>query len=337
MPILDIIVPHYREPWAAGSKFFAMLDLQRGIDFDQIHVIVVQDGEEGKLPDECFRGRPYTVDCLTIPHGGVSAARNAGLKFAQDDWVMFCDYDDVFAHVYALRDILSVLPAPGYDLLWADFIAEDRTKDGQTVCHRRGQNFVFIHAKLYRRQFLLENGLFFPEDLEYNEDSAFNAIADTYLETQRVGKIEAALPLYVWCFNAGSATATQGNRGKALAGLYARNKKVCDVFRRRVPFDRYIAMIARTIWDAYHALNVEELTPELEEMREDFKGWYARHKILFDMTDDETMQETGKISALAHTRGDEEEKARWPNEHTTKFLENRSLEEWLKGVETCGM
>ena len=25
-PMLDIIVPHYREPWEVGEKFFAMLN-----------------------------------------------------------------------------------------------------------------------------------------------------------------------------------------------------------------------------------------------------------------------------------------------------------------------
>ena len=33
--MLDIIMPHYDEPWETGKKFFYMLDMQRGVDFSQ--------------------------------------------------------------------------------------------------------------------------------------------------------------------------------------------------------------------------------------------------------------------------------------------------------------
>ena len=331
--MLDIIVPHYREPWEVGSKFFAMLDLQRGINFDDIHVIVVQDGEEGKLPDEHFRNKPYTVDYLVIPHGGVSAARNAGLDFARSEWVMFCDFDDMFLNAYALRDILNVLPAPGYDMLYVDFIAEDRMKDGSMQYHPRTQNVVFVHGKLWRREWLISHHLTFDTNLTFNEDSAFCTIANTMMDFSHTGKITTSAPAYVWCYNEGSATTTPGNRGKALRGLYDRNKSVCEAFRQRMPVRQYVAMICRVVWDAYHALNVEELPPELTDMLEDFKDWYKDHKALYEMADEESMRETGEISRAEHTRGDQEEEERWGIEHVSKFRENVSLEEWLKGVE----
>ena len=331
--MLDIIVPHYQEPWETGSKFFAMLDLQRGINFDDIHVIVVQDGEEGKLPDEHFRSRPYTVDYLVIPHGGVSAARNAGLDFARSEWVMFCDFDDTFANVYALRDILNVLPAPGYDMLYVDFIAEDKMKDGSMQYHPRAQNVVFVHGKLWRRQWLISHDVKFETDLTFNEDSAFCTTINAMMDYTHTGRIETSAPAYVWCYNENSATTTPGNRGKALRGLYERNKKICEIFRQKMPYRQYTAMIARTVWDTYHALNVEELTPELTEMLEDFKGWYRANKALYLMADEESMRETYEISRAEHTRGDQEEEARWAVDHVSKFREDISLEEWLKGVE----
>lgn len=333
MPILDIIVPHYKEPWEVGSKFFAMLDLQRGINFDNINVIVVQDGEEGTLPDSCYDNRPYIVNHVHIPHGGVSAARNAGLDFARSEWVMFCDFDDTFANVYSLRDILGVLPAPGYDMLWMDFIAEDKMKDGSMRYHLRTQNVVFIHGKVWRREWLVSHHLTFDERLTFNEDSAFCTIANTMMDFSHTGKITTSAPAYVWCFHEGSATTTPGNRGKALRGLYERNKSVCEAFRKRMPFRQYIAMICRVVWDTYHALNVEEPTPEMLEMLEDFKGWYKDHKTLYLMADEESMQETRDISRREHVAGVQEEEARWAVDHVSKFREDISLEEWLKGVE----
>ena len=149
---LDIIMPHYKEKWEIGRKFFQMLDLQRGIDFSDFRVIIVNDGEERHLPDELFANRAYAVVQHDIPHGGVSAARNAGLKASDAEWVMFCDFDDMFTNVYALRDILNVVPTNDFDMLWAEIISEDVLKTGEMVLHPRHENVVFIHGKLYRRQ-----------------------------------------------------------------------------------------------------------------------------------------------------------------------------------------
>lgn len=106
--MLDIIVTHYDEPWETGAKFFQMLDIQRKVDFQQIRVILVNDGEEHSLPSEYFEGRPYRVTQISIPHAGISAARNAGIEKATAEWICFCDFDDMFADVYSLWSVLNV-------------------------------------------------------------------------------------------------------------------------------------------------------------------------------------------------------------------------------------
>lgn len=138
--MLDIIMPHYDEPWEEGEKFFTMLDLQRDVDFSQIKVILVNDGPEHRLPDELFSHRPYQVEQICIEHGGVSAARNAGIEHSTAEWLCFCDFDDMFAETYALRSVLNVLPAPKYDILWADFYAENKVRDGKLKIYTRGEN-----------------------------------------------------------------------------------------------------------------------------------------------------------------------------------------------------
>ena len=83
MAYLDIIVPHYREPWETGKKFFDMLGLQRGIRFDDIRVLLVQDGPEGALPGDIFDDYPYRVLTVMIPHGGeYPVSSTAALKNA---------------------------------------------------------------------------------------------------------------------------------------------------------------------------------------------------------------------------------------------------------------
>ena len=86
--MLDLIIPHYTEPWQVGKKMFDMLDIQRGMDFAKIRVIVVNDGEDHALDQSCLQDRPYRAEQISIAHAGVSAARNAGLRYASAKWIM---------------------------------------------------------------------------------------------------------------------------------------------------------------------------------------------------------------------------------------------------------
>ena len=86
---LDLIVPHYKEPWETCKYLFDSIALQRGIDMDAIKVIVVNDGD-CLLDEGNFQNYPYKIEYLVKEHGGVSAARNYGLDHSDADYVMFC-------------------------------------------------------------------------------------------------------------------------------------------------------------------------------------------------------------------------------------------------------
>lgn len=317
--MLDIIIPHYNEPWSVGRKLFDILALQRDIDFADIHVILVNDGPEHALPDSFFTDRPYRVEQISIPHAGVSAARNAGLRAATREWVMFCDFDDTFAHVYALRDILTVLPAPNHDVLWGEMLVEDGRKPGVVNVFRDGKlNSVFTHAKLYRREFLLFHGLWFNTALTFNEDSEFNAILFGKVDMNRVGKITTQLPLYIWCWRADSTTNRGGRDEEAALCHYLRNKNVCDAYERDLPRNRYCAMVARTVWDAYFTLNTPTRSERMDEMRRDFAMWYADHRQAFLDADMKDIPSIKAIASAEYKRPD--------------HCENISIEQWLHGL-----
>ena len=314
--MLDIIVPHYTEPWEVGRKFFDMLDMQRGVDFSLIRVLVIHDGEENALPDTCFSGRPYRAEQSAIPHAGVSAARNAGLERAEAPWVMFCDFDDMFAHPYALRDILNVLPAPGFDMLWGDLLIEYLQPGGGVKVVRDGKlNSVFCHAKLYRRQYLLDNGFRFDETLIYHEDSEFNGILLAKTDPKRIGKIDAQLPTYIWCCRKDSVSNQPGIWEANMTGLYRRDKKVCEAYGQGANRRKYRICVASVVWKAYYVLNAPALSPELEEMRRDFIGWYADHEAVFLETDEKDIPAIKTVAKAECGRRDNRE--------------NVSIEQWL--------
>ena len=60
--VLDLIVPHYREPWETCHYLFDTVAMQRGIPFEDIRVLIVNDGDDTSLDDVDFSVYPYKVE-----------------------------------------------------------------------------------------------------------------------------------------------------------------------------------------------------------------------------------------------------------------------------------
>lgn len=324
MPMLDIIVTHYKEPWEVGSKFFAMLDLQRGIDFSQIHVIVVNDGKENMLPNEHFQNRPYSVEQISIQHAGVSAARNAGLRTSTAEWVAFCDFDDTYTHIYSLKTVLDILPAYEYDMLRGELIAEDflngntsLTLSPEIAC------MVFLHGKFYRRKFLIDHDIWFDEEQNFNEDSEFNAIINTYVDYKRTGEIKTFAPIYSWCRRPMSVTSTPGRDDAATWGHYRRNKKVLEATRKRMPIDHYRGMVTRVCYDTYLMCQSKLVSAEMKKkIYEDFKPFYMKHRLFFGVDDPDVLKQIIDIA-----------KAELAKEEEDIPVDETILRKWLNKIE----
>lgn len=249
MRTLDIIMPRYNEPWEMVMPYFDMLRCQKGIDFSQVRVLLIHDGTE-KFPDECFRDMPCEIVQHEMKHGGVSAARNCGLELATAKWVMFCDCDDTFSGIYALKFAFDVLGTEDFDLLWGGFYTENLVKGKLFLTENANYNNVWIHNKYYRRSFLNENGLRFCERLYFCEDSAFNALVSVTIGKGRTGQIKSPMPMYTWCWRENSATTDPKNKLRNIEGHFDRNLYVLEEFRKRKFIDADL-MVGRTLTDAY--------------------------------------------------------------------------------------
>ena len=291
--MLDIVIAHYKEPWETGKPLLQMIGLQRGISFDQIRVTVVNDGGH-RLPKDELALLGYPVEQLDIEHGGISKARNAGIDHATEDWIMFCDFDDTFTNVYALRDILSVLPCD-YDLLWADLLVEDRL-DGRDMLYMtpERQRFVFIHGKVYRRQFLVEQGIRFDEGMTFQEDSLFNATITARTDYKRVGKIKAPMTPYVWIRRQGSTT----NSGRDDEAEYWHFRRNLEVTRENeTDGEKFRGMITRTAYDAFYMLHGRRISASMKEkIRREFIPWIRKYEALFGLVPDEILMQIIDVS-----------------------------------------
>ena len=199
---LDIIVTHYKEPWDLGKKLFDSIAMQECVVFDDINVILVNDGEGHELPKECFDGYPFLVNQMSIPKGGVSKARNAGLDASDADWVMFCDFDDCFSSIFGLYMIFCAMIENKYDTLWSCFTEETHDDIGRLTLVAHEHDYVFIHGKAHRRQFLVENNIRSHDKLTIHEDAFFNMVVQMVADKDRIAAIHT--PIYCWRWNPNS-------------------------------------------------------------------------------------------------------------------------------------
>ena len=286
--MLDIIITHYTEPWEVCRRLLETLDAQRGVDWNEVRVTIVNDGGF-RLPEDklyCLNIVPQQYD---IPHGGISAARNVGIRIAQEPWIMFCDCDDCFSNVFALADILDVLRADSgqYDMYWTKVWAEDPGK-GQIYQIQDIKIMVFIHGKVYSRLFLMRQGIRFDEELDFNEDSCFNATIMTRIPNTRIGEIRTFSPPYVWIRRAGSVTTGEGAEDKAAIGQLRRNIAVAN---------EYMIFM----------MHSRKYSPSCKQrIMEGFMPWIRAHADLFLQVDGETLTKIRMISRDELSEKDEE-------------------------------
>lgn len=95
---ISVIIPVYRATLQTLHDCVNSLQRQQGSGF-RIEAVIVFDGEPAfeTAPISNWNSPLVSIRTETIAHAGVSAARNAGLRAATGQWVMFLDADDALA------------------------------------------------------------------------------------------------------------------------------------------------------------------------------------------------------------------------------------------------
>ena len=304
--MLDIVITHYTEPWSVCRRLLETLDAQRGVDWNEIRVTIVNDGGF-RLPEDKLYALDIVPQQIDIPQSGVSAARNAGLDHAEEPWIMFCDCDDCFSNVFALADILDVLRADDgrYDMMWTKVWAEDPGK-GQIYQIQDIKVMVFIHGKVYRREFLTREGIRFNEGLDFNEDSCFNATILTRIPNTRIGEISTFAPPYVWIRREDSVTRGEGSEDRSALGQLRRNIVVANEYMDHRP-EMFPGMVTRVVYDAFFMMHSRKYSPSCKQrIMEDFLPWAREHAGEFLRVDEKTLRKIRMISRDELSAKDEE-------------------------------
>lgn len=158
-----------------------------GANSEIVEALFVDDGSTDQtlmLLERTVAKDPMTYRLLKAKHGGVSKARNLGIKNAMGEYVTFIDSDDAYTANFIPVFLQQVATLP--DLIWEDVRELDHSRLQRINTSTERLNLMSmvlglttpfiqegIASKFYRREFLVENGLEFNEKIVVSEDTLF--------------------------------------------------------------------------------------------------------------------------------------------------------------------
>lgn len=255
MAKLDIIIPHYTEDIRLMDPLFGILRLQRNVDWRDFRVLIVCDGIDIETPENFGKDMPFDVEVIQVPHGGISSARNAGLDHSNAEWIMFCDSDDAFLTTHAISTFFKYA-ADDKAMVVSAFLEESPAPDDGHIRYlwHNGKDYIFVHGKMFRRQWLKDNGVRFNNELRLHEDAYFIAMARFHLQDKEIGWIKDAL--YLWQYNPKSVSRSYDVFVlETYDQLCKKNAALIDELLRRGMYIQAKGIVCRTITDAYCRLN----------------------------------------------------------------------------------
>lgn len=237
---LQILVPQYKEDESVIKTLLDSIEIQQCVDLkNDIGVIIVNDGSDVVLSQEFLDKYTYPIEYHLNEHKGVSATRNALLDYATAEYVMYCDSDDLFFNACGLWMLLREMEK-GFDSLLSVFLEESHIRDtGEVRFVTREKDNVFVHGKVHRRQYLIDQNIRWNEDLTIHEDSYFNTLCQTLSDKV----VYMTSPFYLWKWRDASVCRHDPKyRLKTYNNLLDSNDALVDEFLRRGMRERAEAM-----------------------------------------------------------------------------------------------
>lgn len=216
---VTVIVPIYN---LKEQIIFRCIDSILNQTYKNIEILIINDGSTNSIQStlEKYKTNPL-IKIFNQENKGVSSVRNLGVSIAQGNWIMFVDGDDYIEN--NLIEVLLANTTEKTDIIASSCIID--TKDGTETVHFFDGNKVFVTnsqkeklykqlmngsegqvskkyytaigvpwAKLYKKDFLINNNLTFNTKLKRMQDNIFNMNA--FSKAEEVKYIDQCLYHY---------------------------------------------------------------------------------------------------------------------------------------------
>lgn len=254
---VSVIVPVYKVP----LKYLrACLDSLTAQTLQECEFIVVSDG----APEaECAICEEFTIKdprfkFFQQKHSGVSTARNHGIDQVQGEYITFVDADDWIeketcekTYKYAKENNSDIVLWEAettnnnhHEPLFSQSINKIESSEIHNICRNciftansKYYSVSLVSCKLFSRTFIKENHIYYPTELQINEDRIFNINA--YAKANKISYLNQVLYYYRIHSESTSQQFIPNAFYKATAFLNILEKKMQHNFSREL-FKEYI-------------------------------------------------------------------------------------------------
>ena len=286
----SILVPYYNEGEEVIKPLLDSIKFQQNIDFNEIEVVICKDGEDGQgLSQEFLDSYPYDIQYHIEPKGGVSQMRNQAFNYSTGEYVAWCDCDDQYYHCLAFWFIKRETTTPmqvminnvptnvnGFDALYSVFLEEGRNpQTGETYFIDRKDGFQFIHGKVFKRSFIVNNNIHFFPECTIHEDNVLNLQVQAC--TQNIKW--CPVPFYLWKWRDNSVCRRDPLYiKKTYPDLIKSSNYSLEWLTNKSKFDKAREVVASITLDAYYTFcHPSWKTIETQEYRDGAERYFAEY------------------------------------------------------------
>ena len=252
--MVSIVVPVYK----VEKYLERCVNSLRSQTLSDIEIILVDDGSPDRCPEMCdaLALADSRIRVVHKKNGGLSSARNAGLRIARGAYVGFVDSDDTVSPDM-FGKMLQVIERERVDFVMSDYLRipadglpylktldirpgrYDKTALRSEIFPQliMGENVDYgpllsVWHCLYRTDFLRSNNFYFDEEVRWSEDNIFSAIVGYHADSFFYMKGEG---LYHYHQNPG--TITTSYRPGAWDVYCTMNRHLHEFFDRVTDYD----------------------------------------------------------------------------------------------------
>jgi len=322
---LQILIPQYKETDEIIKPLLDSIAIQQSVDLkNEVGVIIVNDGSDVYLTDEFLASYPFKIEYYKEEHRGVSGTRNSCMDHSTADYVMFCDADDMFYNACGLYIVFREMDKDPFDSLISNFTEETRHPETHEIVYANHEmDSTFVHGKVHRRQYLIDNNIRWNQSLTIHEDSYFNILTQRLSDNVKY----SPMPFYLWKWRDESVCRHDPKYIlKTYNNMIDSNDALVDEFIKRGKMDEAKFYVVFIVFEAYYMMNKPEwINQENKEYRDAtelrFAKYYKKRKPLWDEVPiEEKMVASNNVRTRLVCEG--------------MLMEEITIEDWLDKVTT---
>ncbi len=249
--MVSVVVPVYNTEKYLKRCLDALVG--QTIPHSELEIVVVDDGSTDSSPDilqEYEEKYPELIRVFHKTNGGQATARNMGIQKARGEYIGFADSDD-YVDVTMYEKLLNLARSDGADLVECHYhsMFEIASEDGSfptykeigtrgTISAHEDVRELFLNPqvspwnKLYKKSILIDNGVFFPEGMIY-EDTSF------YLKALPFIKKHAYLDEKLVYYSVRQSSTMTRNLGAKVGDIFKVLYDITDFYHRKGIYSKY--------------------------------------------------------------------------------------------------